>query len=278
MVTYYAHTLPGFGPIAWHEIESKLAARLIGYRTVGDQNDIVLFEYGGDARRLLDLRSIEDIFFLVQRMRHVSSGKRGLPQLQGGIKTSRTFDVGLQIHKRLRQVKTKKRTTFRVISRRRGSHAYRRIDAQRAVEKGVLQRYNYSWRLVSEGEDLEIWLNLLGSEAIVGLRLSDKTMRHRDYKMGHLPASLRPSAAFALALLSDPDPTDKFLDPMCGAGTILIERAFAGRYGLLIGGDIDPIAVAAAKRNVGTKYKPIAIGQWDASSLALKTGGRLTKS
>jgi 23S rRNA G2445 N2-methylase RlmL len=269
---YYAHTLPGFGSIAQQEIASKLSAKSTGIRTVGNQNDVVLFEYGGDPQRLLEMRSTEDVFFLVQHLRKVPSDRRGLAYLRKGIRSARYFDVGLRIHKRLCNVNTKRQTTFRVISRRRGHHAYRRIDAQRAIEKGVLQRYNYSWRLVPEGEMIEIWVNLLGTEAIVGLRLSDATMRHRHYKTKHLPASLRPSAAFALAFLSDPEPGDVFLDPMCGAGTILIERALAGRYRLLIGADTDPVAIAAARRNIGPKYKPLGIGQWDAAHSALKAG------
>jgi 23S rRNA G2445 N2-methylase RlmL len=59
------------------------------------------------------------------------------------------------------------------------------------------------------------------------------------------------------------------LDPMCGAGTILIERAETGRYGKLLGGDLDPEAVAAAVTNVGPRYQPIELRQWDARALPL---------
>jgi 23S rRNA G2445 N2-methylase RlmL len=60
-----------------------------------------------------------------------------------------------------------------------------------------------------------------------------------------------------------------FLDPMFGAGTTLIERALAGRYVQLLGGDISPEAVATAQANVGSKYKPIEIQEWDARNLPL---------
>jgi 23S rRNA G2445 N2-methylase RlmL len=94
-------------------------------------------------------------------------------------------------------------------------------------------------------------------------------MRHRDYKLEHLPGSLRPTAAATLVWLTQPADDDIFLDPMCGAGTILIERAHMGRYRMLLGGDIRAEALTIARDNIGPRYKPIELRQWDARSLPL---------
>jgi tRNA G10 N-methylase Trm11 len=59
------------------------------------------------------------------------------------------------------------------------------------------------------------------------------------------------------------------LDPFCGAGTILIERAHLGKYAMLLGSDRDQAALAAARINVGARYKPIQLESWDAASLPL---------
>jgi 23S rRNA G2445 N2-methylase RlmL len=99
--------------------------------------------------------------------------------------------------------------------------------------------------------------------------LSDERLRHRDYKVAHLPGSLRPSVAAALGWLSEPTFDDIVLDPMCGAGTVLIERAHLGRYQQLIGGDSDRVSLAAARENVGPRYKPIELHSWDATATAL---------
>jgi len=85
-------------------------------------------------------------------------------------------------------------------------------------------------------------------ELVLTLRLSDERLRHRDYKVAHMPGSLRPSVAAALGWLSEPAPDDIVLDPMCGAGTVLIERAYLGRYQQLIGGDSNPAMLEAAPR------------------------------
>jgi 23S rRNA G2445 N2-methylase RlmL len=179
------------------------------------------------------------------------------------------------------------------VARQVGQAAYRRVDAQQAVERAIAGRGDHHWRLAEEGA-LEFWLTLLpnraaarpaspargsrppadqsraGYEALLALRLSDEQMRHREYKLEHLPASLRPSAAAALVWLTRPAPDDVFLDPMCGAGTILIERANAGRYALLLGGDAREQALAIARGNVGPRYKPIELRQWDARALPLE--------
>jgi 23S rRNA G2445 N2-methylase RlmL len=81
---------------------------------------------------------------------------------------------------------------------------------------------------------------------------------------------LRPSVAAALAILSKPAHEDTFLDPLCGTGTVLIERAHLGRYAQLLGGDSDPDTLEAARENIGPRYKPIELRRWDATALPLE--------
>jgi tRNA (guanine6-N2)-methyltransferase len=97
-------------------------------------------------------------------------------------------------------------------------------------------------------------------------------MRQRDYKQAQFPGSLRPSVAAAMAMLSQPAADDVVLDPLCGAGTILIERAHLARHRMLLGGDNDPAALEAARENVGPRYKPIELREWDATALPLGDG------
>src|SRR6185312_10247328 len=122
-------------------------------------------------------------------------------------------------------------------------------------------------RLVEDDSDIEIWLWLNGSELLIGLRLSDATMRHRRYKLEHLPASLRPTVGAAMSLLSRPTPQDIVLDPLCGAGTIVIERALLAPFDRLIGGDIRDEAVTMARRNARAAGVVATWRPWDARSL-----------
>jgi tRNA G10 N-methylase Trm11 len=69
--------------------------------------------------------------------------------------------------------------------------------------------------------------------------------------------------------LTEPQPGDVFLDPLCGAGTLLIERGRVERHELLLGGDIDVGALQAAAQNVGPRHKPRQLLKWDAGRLPL---------
>jgi len=150
-----------------------------------------------------------------------------------------------------------------------GRHRFRRADFARAVERGIAERRDHNWRLSAGHSEVEFWASLFVDELILALRLSDERMRHREYKIAHLPGSLRPSVAAALGWLAEPSPEDIVLDPFCGAGTILIERAHLGRYQLLIGCDRDAKALDAARENAGPRHQPLEFHPWDATAIPL---------
>jgi 23S rRNA G2445 N2-methylase RlmL len=151
-----------------------------------------------------------------------------------------------------------------------GEHEFRRVDLKRMVELGITERRDHTWRLDEEAADVEFWATQIGDELLLAIRLSDERLRHRDYKIAHRPGSLRPAAAAAMAWLSDPRDDDIILDPFCGVGTLLIERAHLGRYRNLIGSDRDPGAIRAARENIGPRFKPVELhDDWDAGALPL---------
>ena len=270
--TYIAQTQPGFEAIAAQEIRSRIkGASVRGTRTVGDKNGMVLFSYAGEVNELLALRTVEDVFVLVSSLRDLPPTFGGLRQIRSAME-SVALDPALNLARQAQPGRGGRgKLRFRVVARQVGRTSYRRVDAQQAVEKAILARTDRRWQLV-EDTALEFWLTLLADEVLIALRLSDEQMRHRENeKAAHIPASLRPAAA-ALVWLTQPRPNDVFLDPMCGAGTLLIERAHAGRYKLLIGGDISEEAVAVTRSNIGPRYKPIEIHDWDARRLPLDDG------
>ena len=270
---YLAQTQPGFEAIAADEIERSFeGARIRGTRGVGDKNGMVLFEYPYDALDLFELRTIEDLFVVIATLDRPPPTREALKLLESLAARATTVEAAMTLARQIQPGRGGKgKLRFRVVARQVGQTAYRRVDAQRAVERGIAQRGDHRWQVVEEGA-LEFWLTLLPNEAILALRLSDERMRHRTYKIEHMPASLRPSAAAALVWLTEPADDDVFLDPMCGAATTLIERAHMGRYKLLLGGDTREEALAVARDNVGPRYKPIELRQWDARNLPLDAG------
>ncbi|MGB9754385.1 methyltransferase domain-containing protein [Roseiflexus castenholzii] len=271
--TYIAQTQPGFEAIAATEITARIdGAQFIDLRSVADKNGMVRFAFSGDPRDLLQLRTVEDVFVVAAEARDLAPGFAALRQLAHLAATASGIERAVHLVRRIDPRRGGEgRIHYRVIARQVGRMPYRRVDTQVAVERGIAARPDHRWRLVADG-GIEFWLVQWPGEALLMVRLSDERMRHRDYKVEHLPASLRPAAAAALAWLTTPRDDDRFLDPMCGAGTILIERAYLGRYRALIGGDIDPEAVATARANIGSRYKPVSIHEWDARRLPLDAG------
>jgi tRNA (guanine6-N2)-methyltransferase len=268
---YAAHTQPGFEPILSSEIAARIeGARESGRRVIPGRAGIVLFS-APRPDALLRLRTAEDLFAIVGYRRGLGLERGALDKVRAAAHQAPYVDQALATRARLIPgSRSGRRLSFRVIARLSGEHEFRRIDLERAVERGICERGDHRWLPVADEAEVEFWATMLDGELILALRLSDERMRHRDYKAVHRPASLRPAVAAALGWLSNPRDDDLVLDPLCGAGTVLIERAHLGRYRLLLGGDRDPEALAAARTNVGPRYKPIALLPWDASELPLR--------
>jgi 23S rRNA G2445 N2-methylase RlmL len=238
----------------------------------------VVFRYPGDAAHLLDLRTTEDVFVVLYRTNDLPPTRRaGTSLLTRMAQHSRYWDQAITAFYQARR-KTVKRVTYRVVAQMTGKLGYRRQEVRDAVLSGVSARWN-RWKPVADDAHMEIWAPVAGSWALVAVRLSDHHMRHRTYKREHLPASLRPTLAAAMVYLSHPRPGDRFCDPMCGAGTIVAERALAGPYRRLLGGDLDPLAVRASSANLAPWCRPSATGErdcavslWDARSLPVRSG------
>ncbi len=263
---YYVQTLPGLEPIAWLEMRSRLRrASHRGQAFAEEKNGIVFFEHQGAAADPLALRTIEDVFVQILRVDALSRDYGDLRRIGRELEQGGEIEVALRMWAEACGVDAKSTPTARVVVRKTGEHAYRRLDVGRAAEKALQAYFGRRVRWVDEGAALEIWVNVLGSLLLVGVRMSDKRMRHREYKSEHVPASLRPSAAAALVWLTDPRPEDVFLDPTCGAGTLLAERAAFGAARCIVGGDIAGGALHAARRNTSA-----ALLRWDAGRLPLR--------
>lgn len=70
------------------------------------------------------------------------------------------------------------------------------------------------------------------------------------YRQDMVAASSHPTIAAALARVAPRSERDIVWDPFAGAGAELVERARLGPYARLAGTDIDPNAIAAARKNL----------------------------
>lgn len=264
------HVVPGLEDVAGEEIEERFPrAELVGaWRRFDERTSLLEYRTTEDPCIWRRLDTAEDVFVLVARAQALQPDRRGLSELAAATFRSRQFAGALRVFEACWGGTPR---SFRVVARKAGFHAYRRLDAQRAVEHAIGTLLPRT-RLVDDDADAEFWLTIVGTTALIGLRLSDATMRGHAAPFLSLPASLKPTVARAMARLTGPAAGDRVLDPLCGAGTLLLERAAISPYDRLLGGDRDIEAVDVARVNAASAGHAVAVEQWDALALPLASG------
>ena len=262
----YAMVHPGLEEVAADEV-----ARDHGGEVKRTAPGLVVFRVGEIDPLLLELRTTEDVFLLAWGTDQLTHRAADLDQIRRWTRGA-DWPTLLRIHHAVRP-KPKGRPTYRLIAQMEGHHAYLRRDARKALAAGLLGKFPDSWRPAEENAAVEVWLTIDGARAVCGVRLSDRTMRHRTYKLEHRPASLRPTVAAAMVRLAEIKPRHVVLDPMCGAGTILAEHLAAmGKVRVpvapALGGDLEFGAVRAAAGNL-SRLGRAELFQWDATRLPL---------
>jgi tRNA (guanine6-N2)-methyltransferase len=259
----YALVHPGLETVAADEIEHELGGEV---KKAG--KGVVVFRVPEIDASVLRLRTTEDVFLLAWGSDQLTYRAEDLDRFRRWTAHEADWNRLLQIHHAIRP-RPKGKPTYRLVTQMVGEHGYRRADAAKALARGLAGKLPASWKPAEENAAVEIWLTIRGAQAVCGLRLSDKTMRHRTYKQEHLPASLRPTVAAAMVRLADLRPGQVLLDPMCGAGTILAEALAAhGRTVRAWGGDVEGTAVRAAAANLA-RMGPLRLARWDAGHLPL---------
>lgn len=259
--------LPGLEAIAEEEIRRDLGGEI-----KRSANGIIVFRIPEIDADVLRLRTVEDVYLLAWGTDQLTYRAQDLEQIRRWTDRDADWNRLLQIHHAIRP-KPKGKPSYHIVTQMTGEHGYRRIDARKALVRGLAGKFPASWRQVDEDAAIEVWLTIHNDTAVCGLRLSDKTMRHRTYKQDHLPASLRPTVAAAMVRLAAIRPEQTVVDPMCGAGTILAETLVSVRQARLAGvrvwgGDLDANAVHAARGNL-VRLGQADIVRWDATRLPL---------
>lgn len=264
---FYAVVLPGLEEITAEELRQDFGAEV-----KKTSKGIVVFRPPEIDRSLLRLRTAEDVFLLAWGTDQLTYRAKDLKEITRWTDRDVNWSNLLRIHHSIRP-KPSGKPTYRLVAQMTGKHAYRRVDALKALAKGMADKLPASWKHAEENAALEIWLTIHGRTAVCGVRLSDRTMRHRKYKTEHMPASLRPTVAAAMVRLAAARPGQHVLDPLCGAGTILAEQLAVRRSASphqveILGGDIELEALRNSRANLH-KFPDIPLFQWDATELPL---------
>lgn len=244
----------GLEAVASSEIRGKIGGAEVHESLRGR----VLFAAACALPDLLQLRCADNLYYHIARF-PVGSTKADLPQLTEAVATL-NLDEALSFY----SVAQARHTRAYVNASRSGRHTYSRFDAAAAALQGLTAGQSLQAG-VARLHDLEFRLDILGSEAFFGLKLTPSTFRFRGPGREFAPAALRPTVAHALVWLSNPKPTDVFLDPFSGSGTIVAERC-AYDAAAIVASDVSPEAVASTRANT-PGY--VCVQQWDARHLEM---------
>ncbi len=123
-------------------------------------------------------------------------------------------------------------------------------------------------KLPYQPDDGELLVRFRPSETDEGwdvlARTTPRPLSARAWRACNLAGGLNATIAYAMHRLSGLREQDRVFNPMCGSGTLLIERALLGPQAAMVGVDISPEALACARQNMAAARREIEVAQIDA--------------
>jgi tRNA (guanine6-N2)-methyltransferase len=211
---------------------------------------------------LLELRTVEDVFLYAATWQNIGRARSTLQAMTAmGAQLPLNKIAGI-----CAQVRSlPEAPTFSITANFVGRRNYNTDEIKQSIAAGITSQRGWMYSEDDMLASLNVRIFLEGETAVIGVRLGERSLSKRTYKHSHVPGSLKPTVAAAMAALGGVRTGMRVLDPCCGAGTILIE---SGAYqGEVLGGDIEVQALIAAQDNAKDAQITVQVQLWDALAL-----------
>lgn len=146
-------------------------------------------------------------------------------------------------------------TSFRISAAGKESSVMERLSNELAAALGMPEH--------SEGE-LLIRFRPAEEGWEVLARTTSRPLSARAWRTCNMSGGLNATIAYAMHRAVGIRPEDRMFNPMCGSGTLLIERVLAAPIEAMVGVDHNEAAVSCAMQNILACGKPIEVAQRDA--------------
>lgn len=103
------------------------------------------------------------------------------------------------------------------------------------------------------------------------LRLTPRPLSTRSWRVANYPGAVNATIAAAIVEATAPTPHDRFLNLLCGSGTLLIERLALGVPAETVGVDRSPEALDATRRNLRAARRKGRVDLWEVDATDLAT-------
>jgi predicted RNA methylase len=255
---YEAEVLPGLKPFAESELRGRFRQSVDLFPD--EHPDRLPFQYSGPAADLLSLRTVVAVY------RMLAFDIPRPKALLGHQHFTRLID---RIDRVINAFPPGSFQTFRISAAGRESSVFSRLidEIQRSTD------------LTHSPDDADLFLRVRpaaihrqGWEALI--RTSPRPLATRKWRTCDFPGALNATIAAAMIEMTRPHNRDRFLNLMCGSGTLLIERLLRCPAEIASGCDIDPDALACAAGNIacGGLADQIATCRMDATHTGFSTG------
>lgn len=225
--------------------------------------------------RVLALRCADDAFLQVGEVGQIGLTKADVPTLASEV----TRTDWLAASEAVGAQREEQPSTFDCVVSIEGKRSYNRYTVEDAVGHALGEVLGLRFLPRSPAgpasatqPDLTVRLFLRGTTATVALRIGQRPLHRRAYKLATGPGTLHPPLAAALAALAGKD-GQVVHDPFCGDGTLAIETALMWPMSRVTAGDIDPERVANTRANAERAGVDLVVSTVDAGGLSeLGTG------
>lgn len=258
----------GLKPVFLEDLRMRLGRIEVRRTLIGRRHDALIFDYAGPPGALLGVRSAENVFALCEHFEGIGvSRDAGLRRIREVADRCR-FSDALRVVGEARGQAPSDRPRVLLTVNMLGRHKFQDREVRRILRDAI--QHGLGQPVAPGDHEVNVRFQLVRDKGFVGLQVPRRPMKDRAYKVCTRAGSLAPTLAYCMARLTEPGPGEVFLDPMCGAGTIAIERALAWPCKTVLCGDLDPEAVAATQKNAEAASIALDVRQWDACRLPLE--------
>ena len=250
-----AEVVTGLKPYAEDELRHRFGAAAQVRRK--DKPEEIPFGYSGDLRALLDLRRSTAVYlvehFPIPRPLALL-GHQHFTTLTRQINTVRSLHPAGAFK------------TFRISAAGGQSSVFQRLRDEIATATAL--RY--------QDDEADLLLRVRKADVHadgweVLARLSPRPLSARAWRVCDMEGALNATIASAMVEMTQPRPDDRVFNPMCGSGTLLVERLLHSPAEAVGGCDTDLIALRCATANLTASghAKDADVFEMDAANLQL---------